>query len=227
MISHCLCKRAGTRARRRRETHLAPLPTANLSSLGLHCTLVAARLMRKSTSAGFHPSAVLVHTYAFRSCEHVTIRFVWGAHEMAVMSLSCCSGQLCSRDSCCGGLHRTAQLRVSERILKGRGSTHVRERVGQGPLVPLLGVHLRFVRVGRDGHFWYVSAVTPPILRKRSEQTANLLARLPATADLQVDARGRTGTVRAKGDARQGAQRELVDFWSRHCRSNCIGLGAR
>lgn len=35
-------------------THLAPLPTANLSSAGLHLTHVAARLMRKRTSAGFH-----------------------------------------------------------------------------------------------------------------------------------------------------------------------------
>jgi hypothetical protein len=34
--------------------YLAPLPTANLSSLGLHLTQVAALLIRSKTRAGFH-----------------------------------------------------------------------------------------------------------------------------------------------------------------------------
>jgi hypothetical protein len=70
--------------------YLAPLPTANLSSFGLHLTQVAARLILSKTSAGFHPFSVGVQTYAFLSWEQVTIRLVWGAQEIAVMSLSCC-----------------------------------------------------------------------------------------------------------------------------------------
>jgi hypothetical protein len=41
---------------------LAPLPTANLSSFGLHLTQVAARLILSKTSAGFHPFSVGVQT---------------------------------------------------------------------------------------------------------------------------------------------------------------------
>jgi hypothetical protein len=47
--------------------NLAPLPTANLSSFGLHLTQVAARLILSKTSAGFHPFSVGVQTYAFLS----------------------------------------------------------------------------------------------------------------------------------------------------------------
>jgi hypothetical protein len=71
------------------EAYLAPLPTANLSSLGLHLTQVAALLILKRTNAGFHPFSVGVQTYAFLSWEQVTIRLVCGAHEIAVISLSC------------------------------------------------------------------------------------------------------------------------------------------
>jgi hypothetical protein len=39
-------------------TDLAPLPTANLSSLGLHLTHVAARLIRRRTRTGFHSPVV-------------------------------------------------------------------------------------------------------------------------------------------------------------------------
>jgi hypothetical protein len=53
-------------------------------------TQVAARLILSKTSAGFHPFSVGVQTYAFLSWEQVTIRLVWGAQEIAVMSLSCC-----------------------------------------------------------------------------------------------------------------------------------------
>ena len=41
---------------------LAPLPTANLSSFGLHLTQVAARLILSKTNAGFHPFSVGVQT---------------------------------------------------------------------------------------------------------------------------------------------------------------------
>lgn len=41
---------------------LAPLPTANLSSLGDHLTQVAALLILNRTKAGFHPFSVGVQT---------------------------------------------------------------------------------------------------------------------------------------------------------------------
>lgn len=73
-----------------RATHLAPEATANLSSVGLHLTLVAARLIPRMTSVGFQmPCSFRAQTYAFLSWEQVTIRLVWGAQSMAVMSLSC------------------------------------------------------------------------------------------------------------------------------------------
>jgi hypothetical protein len=42
--------------------YLAPLPTANLSSFGLHLTQVAALLILNKTRAGFHPFSVGVQT---------------------------------------------------------------------------------------------------------------------------------------------------------------------
>jgi len=38
---------------------------------------------------GFHSPPCSVHTYALRSCDAVTIRFVRGAHAMPVTSSSC------------------------------------------------------------------------------------------------------------------------------------------
>lgn len=45
----------------------APEPTANLRSEGDHRTKVAARLIRRRTSVGFHPDGDGSHTYALRS----------------------------------------------------------------------------------------------------------------------------------------------------------------
>lgn len=45
----------------------APEPTANLRSEGDHRTKVAARLMRRRTSVGFHPDGDGSQTYALRS----------------------------------------------------------------------------------------------------------------------------------------------------------------
>ena len=70
-------------------TVLEPLPTANLVSCGDHSALVAAAVMRRITSIGFHSVPSSVHTYAFRSCEVVTMRLVLGAHAMSVISASC------------------------------------------------------------------------------------------------------------------------------------------
>ena len=76
-------------------TYRAPLATANLSSLGLQRTCVAARLMRNRTRVGFQiirpvcGSGLCCHTYALRSWAQVTIRFELGAQSMEVISLSC------------------------------------------------------------------------------------------------------------------------------------------
>ena len=53
---------------------LAPLPTANLFSLGDHLTMVAARLIRNMTREGFQEPSLKLHTYALRSYRH---REVW------------------------------------------------------------------------------------------------------------------------------------------------------
>ena len=82
----------------------ALLATANLSSRGLQRTAVAPRCSRSSTRVGFHVAPDNVHTYAFRSCEQLTMRFVFGAQSRPVTTLSwpvreCSSTQPCGVDA--------------------------------------------------------------------------------------------------------------------------------
>lgn len=78
-----------------RDADRSPLATANLSSLGLQRTNVAARLMRRRTRVGFQTrrpvsgSCTSVQTYALRSCEHVTMRLVSFPQSIEVIVLSC------------------------------------------------------------------------------------------------------------------------------------------
>ena len=65
-------------------------------SEGAQRTQVAARLMRSSTSVGFQPVAEGSHTYALRSCEHVTILPLRGAMSTPVTVLSWPASSSCS-----------------------------------------------------------------------------------------------------------------------------------
>jgi hypothetical protein len=56
---------------------------------GLQLTDVAARCSRRITSVGFHSPSLSSHTYAFRSCDELTIRLVLAAQSRPVMSASC------------------------------------------------------------------------------------------------------------------------------------------
>jgi hypothetical protein len=83
------------------------------------------------TSAPVAGSGVSVHTYAFRSCAVVTIRFDCGAQSIDVIVLSCYG-------SCASG----TMGRVTE-----CGGAHLGERLGRRPLAPALRVDRDVVRV--------------------------------------------------------------------------------